>query len=60
MPADEIAALPDRFMRQTDGFIVVMADELGVGGDAIIKRGERIAWAEPQREVGRASCRERV
>ncbi len=32
MPADEIAALPDRFVRQTDGFIVVMADELGVGG----------------------------
>jgi len=27
MPADEIVALPDRFVRQTDGFIVVVADE---------------------------------
>ena len=49
MHADEIAALPDRFVRQTDGFIVVVADELGVGGNAIIKRRERIAWTEPQR-----------
>ena len=49
MPADEIAALPDSLVRQTDGFVVVVADELGVGGDTIIERGERIAWTEPQR-----------
>jgi hypothetical protein len=49
MPADEIAALSDSYVRQADGFIVVMADELGVGGNAIIKRRERIAWTEPQR-----------
>jgi hypothetical protein len=49
MPAGEIAALLDRFVRQTDGFIVVVADGLGVGGNAIIKRRERIAWTEPQR-----------
>ena len=49
MPTDEIAALPNRFVRQTDGLVVVVTNELGVGGYAIIKRREWISWAEPQR-----------
>jgi hypothetical protein len=43
MPTDEIAALPDSFVRQTDGLVVVVTDEVGVGSYAIIKRRERIS-----------------
>src|SRR5580693_2594097 len=48
MPADEIAALPQGLLRQADRRVVVVADELGVGGNAVIYRREWIAGTEPQ------------
>jgi len=36
--ADEIAALADAFARKPHRLVIVAAEELGVGGDAAIKR----------------------
>src|SRR3954469_20357978 len=38
--------------RKTDGLIIVAANELGVGSNAIIKRRERVAWAHAQSAAG--------
>src|SRR5258705_8796574 len=43
MSADEIGALPERLVRKADGLFVVVSNELGIGGDAMINCGERIA-----------------
>ena len=37
--AGEVAALADRLARKRDRFTIVPADELGVGGDAMVDRG---------------------
>src|SRR6195256_5366008 len=47
--ADEIAALSDALARKTHSLVVVAPDELGIGGDAVIDRRERIARTQPQR-----------
>src|ERR1700688_4618715 len=47
--ADKIRALPDGFARKAHRVVVVVANELGVGGDAVVKRRERITRAKPQR-----------
>ena len=49
MGADEVAALPDAFARQSNGLIVIVPDELRVGGDAAKNCREWIARAQPQR-----------
>src|SRR5262245_8481659 len=46
---DKIAALTNGFARETHRFVVVASAELCVGSDAVEKRAERIAWAQPQR-----------
>ena len=56
MGADEIAALPDAFARQPHRLVVIAPDELGIGGDAAIKRRKRIARAQPQRAAARPHC----
>ena len=43
--ADEIAAFPDTLARKTHCLVVVAPDELGIGGDAVINRRERIPRA---------------
>ena len=49
MGADEVAALPEAFARQSNGLLVIAPDELRVGGDAAKNRRKRIARAQPQR-----------
>jgi len=49
--AGEIAAQTDRLARKTYGLRVVFPDKLGVGGDAVINRGKRVARAQPQRTL---------
>ena len=49
MGADEVAALPDAFARQSNGLVVIAPDELRVGGDAAKHGRKRIARAQPQR-----------
>ena len=49
MGADEVAALPDAFARQSNGLVVIAPDELRVGGDAAKNRRKWIARAQPQR-----------
>ena len=44
----EIATLPDAFARQPHRFIVIVSDELGIGGDAIVDCGQWIARAQAQ------------
>jgi hypothetical protein len=41
--------LPDAFARKTHRLVIVAANEVGVSGDAVIDRRERIARAQPQR-----------
>ena len=47
--ADEIAAQPDALARKPHRLVVVAADVLGIGDDAVKNRRERIARAQPQR-----------
>ncbi len=58
MCADEVAALAQRLARQPDRFVIVPAQKLGVGGDAVIDRRIRIAWAQSQgrRAASSPSC----
>jgi len=43
MAADKVGALAYRLARQPDRIVVIAADELGVGGDAVIGCGKRVA-----------------
>ena len=47
--ADEIGALAQRLAGEADRFLAIAADELAIGNDDAIDRGERIARGEPQR-----------
>src|ERR1700741_2059616 len=49
MCTDKVGAMPQRFPGQAHRFFVIAPDELRIGGNTAIDRGERIAWAEPER-----------
>src|SRR5262249_84498 len=51
--ADHTAPLADALARMPHRLLVVAADELGVGGNAVVDRREWIAWTQAQRPAGR-------
>src|SRR5204863_1547307 len=54
--ADVISAKTNGRARKTHCLLVIASDELGEGGDAIIKCGVWIVWAHSQRALGGLDC----